>query len=130
MNTHPDDIHFKCLHCGGKIVISQEGAGMDLQCPHCPQLVRVPDNQFQAGETIAEKDVESKAVVKHSRTRLVDFREEVTLTNVARVLHQDLSSDYAVKLEPNHIKITKGDFAGCIFGLTETTFFDAENGSS
>lgn len=36
------DIVFDCPHCGGELVVDQEGAGMTLACTHCRKNIAVP----------------------------------------------------------------------------------------
>ena len=36
------DIVFNCPHCRGELVVDQEGAGLEVPCSHCGQLLIVP----------------------------------------------------------------------------------------
>jgi phage FluMu protein Com len=36
------DIHFFCPHCEKSLVVEEEGAGLEVPCPHCGELLTIP----------------------------------------------------------------------------------------
>jgi DNA-directed RNA polymerase subunit RPC12/RpoP len=36
------DIEFLCPECSGELVIDETGAGLDVACPHCKAVIKVP----------------------------------------------------------------------------------------
>lgn len=71
------DIVFECPHCGKSLAIEAAGAGMEVPCTDCGQLVRVPVPETEltpeeAEDAIAELD----AALNSSADELVRLREE------------------------------------------------------
>lgn len=36
------DLIFHCNHCQGELVVDREGAGLQVNCPHCHRVIKIP----------------------------------------------------------------------------------------
>lgn len=73
-------IAFTCEHCGARLRVKDEKAGLQGKCPHCSERIRVPDaddpftqlNQFDdlsAGEAYSSDEIPEPAAPMQSRRR-------------------------------------------------------------
>lgn len=95
------DIVFNCPACGGELVVDLAGAGMEVPCSHCDQVLTVPEYQprasaAQAGVTLIANGAQAAPAVL---PRHFDFsghtpeRMERRMGELANQLKENRSQD-------------------------------------
>jgi hypothetical protein len=101
------DLIFKCIHCDQELAVNPAGAGTDIECPTCGQVITIPDAEPQNIRTL--NPISSSAAAKEVKQFNVPVRTtptEVLIKKQVRPL--DIASkDGEKKLRIRTIKRTE-----------------------
>ena len=95
------EIKFECAHCGQKMAVGSEAAGLDAECPTCQNLVTIPQDAAFSEPRRSDGGLREKlaalqsecerlgASATHAQAEIKSFQNErLTLRNEAAALKQ------------------------------------------
>ena len=95
------EIKFECAHCGQRMAVGSEAAGLDAECPTCQNLVTIPQDAAFSEPRRSDGGLREKlaalqsecerlgASARHAQAEIKSFHNErLTLRNEAAALKQ------------------------------------------
>lgn len=81
------DIMFDCPHCGKRLVIEGQAAGMTINCPQCGELVEVPipEGTHLSDFDLSPDDLRQQLGLARTACQNAEFREKKLLAEIEKL---------------------------------------------
>ena len=84
------DLIFKCIHCDQELAVNPAGAGSEIECPTCGQMITIPEAEPQNIRTLnpiassaAAKEIKQFAVPVRSTPSEVLIKKQIRPLDIA-----------------------------------------------
>jgi len=80
----PEDIVFKCPHCGKSLAIDRRGAGLEIRCPECHKPLTVPEPDYEEIPPEQLRIRELEDALHDARRQVAQLTEELNHVTLRR----------------------------------------------